>query len=270
MSRRPPRPTEDARDFDAWVLSVADSRDDRVLRLLTAHDELVPALARGIRRTTRKPARNAVLQPLTRVGVRLSGRPNAELALIDDAVILDEASAIKTDLARLGAASIMAEAIIHLVPDHAGEDGLFDLFTKAMGRLATATEQGALDLACLFLLRLLDLSGLLPDLDTIPETLNPNDPLNGLLPLSRQHLSDWRAGRWTPLPLQVQRPTLLWLERQVTAVSLRPLKSQGFVDALATLPPSPPAAPPPASPRHISDTPPAHVPAPDNTRDRNK
>jgi len=239
MSGRGPRTTpEAAYDIEVLILSSADSRDDRILRVLTANDEVLPVVARGVRRPGRNTAKAAILQPLSEVTLRLTGRPNADLAVVEDAWLNEAHDAVKRDLVRLAHASVMTEAMLHLVPDHGAEDGLFALMTRALRRLGATEEEGAPQLCCLFLVRLLDLSGLLPDTSDEAESAGPN----GYLPEGAGAvLADWRRGRWTTLPQPLVRPTLVWLERQVTAISMRPLKSQDFLDSV--LSPSPPKRP---------------------------
>lgn len=281
MARAPRQESPDTQrwEVEAFVLSQVDSRDDRIFRLLTNRDEIVPALARGIRRGGKRRSQGAILQPLSRVRLSLSGRPHAELAIVDEATLVTAHPGVTADLDRLGVASCMAEAILHVVPDRAAEDGLFHLFERALARLERDPSP---DLLPLFLLRLLDMSGVLPDLlddpaagrvtpRAAPSAASPYTPLSALDAEARRCLTDWRAGRWSPLPAPLRRPTLIWLEKQLSALSGRPLRSRLFLDALAALPSAPrPAEPPPASPTDRSGSDPGRVPAPDSAPDRSR
>lgn len=241
-ARRPRPPAGESVDLEGLVLSSVDSRDDRILRVLSHGDAIVPVIARGVRRPAKSNARAAILQPLHEVGLRLGGRPGADLATVEDARLVDAHMGLKTAVERLGHASLIVEALLHLVPDHAEEPGLHALTDRALRRLAEAPERDLESLTALFLVRLLDLSGVMPDL--VHETAG-TDRLLVLPRAAAAVVSDWRAGRWTRLPSDLQRPTLLWLERQVTAVSMRPLKARAFLDSLAAH--SEPSSPPQAS-----------------------
>jgi len=289
---RPPghaRPEIPRWEVEALILSQVDSRDDRIFRLLTERDELVPAMARGVRRAGKRRGQGAVLQPLSRVRLTLSGRPNAEIAMIDEATLISAHPRVTSDLERLGIASCMAEAILHVVPDRASEDGLYHLLGRALHRLETSAEPASPDLLSLFLLRLLDMSGVLPDLlddpatgspfasRSAPSAASPYTPLSALSAEARACLTDWRRGRWSALPPALRRPTLLWLEKQLTSLSGRPFKSRLVLDALADLNPASqptlPARPDgqlQASPTDRSGTDRPDDPAPDSAPDRSR
>jgi hypothetical protein len=224
--------------LEGIVLSVAPSRDDLIARLLSGTGEVravIAPQARGRPRRGEEPAR-AVLQPLSAVALTVRTRPGeAEddglLPRVGGARLLEAHLGVKSDPEKVAAAMCMVEAIVHLVPDGAAEPDLPALFARALARLDAAPPTASGDLLALFLLRLLALSGLLPELG--PELALP--------PAARAALESWQAGRFRPLPAEAAQLTLRWFEHQITAASQRPFRSLGVFESLRGEGPSPPA-----------------------------
>jgi recombinational DNA repair protein (RecF pathway) len=211
------------RDCRALVLSAADSRDDRIVRLLLDSDELVPAFARFARKSSgrgRSP-RTSMLQPLTSVHVRLRAKPGAELATIEEVAMDAPFAVIKGDLLRTALASAMCEVVLHLVPDWASESGLHDLLMRALTHLDRPAEKAREALLLLFELRVLDLGGVLPPFEELPEL--PEE--------TRAALTAWRTGRFLPLADGPLRAAARFLEESLTATSGRPLLSRSLLEA---------------------------------------
>ncbi len=211
------------RDARAIVLSAADSRDDRIVRLLLDSDELVPAFAKFARKSSGrgKSPRTSLLQPLTAVHVRLRSKGSDDLATLSEIAMDVPFAVIKGDLLRTALASAMCEVVLHLVPDWATEEGLFSLLSRALHHLDKPTEKVHESLLLLFELRVLDMHGILPPFDELPEL--PTE--------ARLVLESWRSGRFVPLPDHCLRPTARILESSLSAVSNRPLLSRTLLEA---------------------------------------
>lgn len=204
----------------ALVLSGADSRDDRILRLLTGDDELVAAVARFARKSNHRGSLGARLQPLTLVRVELSQSPERELATVLGAQVERPFATLKADLARLALASAMAEVILHILPEQAREEGLYALTLRALTHLDDAKTTPRQELFLLFLLRVLDLQGVLPPLDELVE----------IPERARGALDQWRQGRFMPLEDHELGPTSRFLEGALSSLSGRPLLSRTLID----------------------------------------
>lgn len=212
-------------DAEAIVLSTADSRDDKIVRLLLESDEVVPALVRFARRGIKKASRAAKLQPLSVVHVSLRGKPADELATLEAVSAETPHAIVKADLVRLALASTMAEIVLQLVPDWGREEGVYALLSRALGRLGDAQAKASEALLALFELRMLDLGGVLPPLETIEE----------LPASSRAGLEAWRQGRFVALPEREVRAICRVLERALLAASGRPLASRAFLEQMLVL-----------------------------------
>ncbi len=211
----------DVSTADALVIASYDSRDDRIVHLLTDSPMgRVPALARRARRSPRQFGGH--LQLLNRCEVELTLREGDELAVVRSAQSTHGFGVVKGDLTRLALASVMAEVVTHLVPPHYHEPGVFLLLLRALSRLDDPAHAPHEDLLALFELRSLQLGGTLPDVDEWP----------GLPEAGREVLVDWLADRWRPLPAAVRRQTIGFLEQAVMETSGRNLKARAFLDEM--------------------------------------
>lgn len=206
---------------DAVVLASYESRDDRIVHLLTDSPHgRVHALARRARRSPKLFAGN--IEPITRCEVTFKLKADEELAVLQRATATTGFATIKGDLIRFAIASVMADVVLHLVPPHFHEPGVFLLLLRALSVLDDPARPPVEDVLGLFELRMLQLSGALPELDTWA----------GLPEEGRATLQDWMEDRWRPLDPDVRRPTLGFLEHAITELSGRPLKSRGFLDEM--------------------------------------
>ncbi len=203
------------------MLSVTPSRDDLIVRLLSDAGELTAAVAPQARRATRRGDAGAVLQPLSAIHLTVS-EAEGRLPRVEAAAPREAFLALKSDPEKVAAAMCMVEAILHLVPEGATEPELPPLLSRALGRLDASPPASAADLLALFLLRLLALSGLLPELG--PEVALP--------PAALPTLQAWQSGRFQPLPPEASRLTLRWFEQQISEASLRPFRSLGVYESL--------------------------------------
>jgi len=157
---------------------------------------------------------------LTLIDVTLSERPNRDLATIHDARTRQPFPMIRGDLRRWALATTMAEVILHLIPQHAGENGVFALLQKAWAHLNNTRHEASEDLLFLFELRILSFTGVLP----------PPDELVELPEGARDTLVKWLSGQWVPLASDVRLPVQRLLEGLIEEASGRPLRSRAFLD----------------------------------------
>lgn len=214
----------------AFILSGADSRDDKIVRLLMEDDECVPALVRQGRRATGRSSKVGRVQPLTLVRVSLRAKPTDDLALLETVAVERAHTVMKGDLLRLALGSCMAEVVLHLCPDWGREPGLFDLLARALDRLDRPAPEGGLapaqardapgeDWLLLFQLKALAAAGVLPPLGELAEV-----PREG-----RDVLAGWLEGRWQPLDPTSARVIGPLLERALTDASGRPFRSRALL-----------------------------------------
>jgi DNA repair protein RecO len=168
------------------VLSGADSRDDKIVRLLLETDELVPAVARFARRGGKKPSKASSIQPLSRVHVTLRGRPSDTLALLETVALETPHAIVKGDLVRFALATSMSEVVLQLVPDWGREEGVYALLARALGHLDDPGAAAGEALLALFELRMLDLAGVMPPISSLFELPAP----------AREALQGWQRGRF--------------------------------------------------------------------------
>jgi len=221
VSRRPTSGPTERRELRGLILSGADSRDDRFIRLLGEDDTLVPAVARFARKSSKNGPLSSRLQPLSLVVVDLTSRGEDDLPTVGASFVERPFSVIKGDLLRTALASCMAEVVLHILPEYAQEDGLYALLMKALLYLDDPRSTPRRELFLLFLLRILDMQGVLPPFDELPELTTP----------AKEALQEWRSGRFVPLPPGDLHSTARFLEESLCALSGRPLLSGSLLDA---------------------------------------
>ena len=130
-------------------------------------------------------------------------------------------SALKSDICRFAMGSLMVEVVTHLVPPHGFEPGVFELLGRALARMDAQSDEPE-DLLTLFELRMLQLSGLEPQISA----------LQGLCEQTKETLEGWLRGQWRPLESGTHHRVQVLLERQLMELSGRPLRSRPVLDAL--------------------------------------
>jgi DNA repair protein RecO (recombination protein O) len=203
---------------EALVLSSAESRDDRIVTLFVRDLGRVPALARGARKSTRRFGGH--IDPLTLTEVTLRLRPSHDLALLERASSRHAFPVLKGDLKRLALAMTMAEVILQVVAEHDHEPALWTLTHRAWTHLDDPRRPPTRDLLALFELRVLEISGYLPDLAELPQ----------LPKAARPVLAAWLGGHWEPLPPGTAGEVGRLLEGLLREVSGRPLRSLAFLE----------------------------------------
>jgi len=203
----------------ALILSGADSRDDKIVRLLMEDDELVPVLVKHGRRSSGRSSKAGSIQPLTAVRVIVRAKPAGDLAVLEQVAMEASYAFVKGDLLRLALATCMTEVVLHLCPDWGREAGLYLLLARALDGLERADARPGEDWLWLFELRALAAAGVLPPIDEWAEV-----PREG-----RETLQAWLEGRWLPLDAISARVIGPLLEGALTSASGRVFRSRALL-----------------------------------------
>ncbi len=204
--------------FEAIVLASQEARADRVITLLTDEQGRFPSYAKGAMASTRRFG--AHVEPLTcsLVELTLGGSGMAKLL---SASTVESHATVKADLLRFSLASTMCEIVLHLVPEHGREEGVYSLLKRALSHLNLPSVEVSEDHLLLFELKMLALSGLLPELGQ----LRVDDAVQSVL-------HDWLSGAWRPLHREGRRQLAVQLENRIQETSGRALKSRAFLDQM--------------------------------------
>ncbi|MHB8571859.1 MAG: DNA repair protein RecO [Candidatus Dormibacteria bacterium] len=143
---------------EALVLRRVDYGDaDRILTLFTREHGRVSVMAKGIRRP--RSHTGAGLDLFAHVRVQLA--PGRNLEVVTQAVAASDTSTVSGDTGRLGAASVVAEAVLRVLEEGAPNEDLFEAVLQALHAIGLAEDtQRQLDW---FIARLLDLLGYRPE-----------------------------------------------------------------------------------------------------------
>ena len=203
---------------EAIVLASQEARADRVITLLTEEQGRFPSYAKGAMGSTRRFG--AHVEPLTcsqvEIAVGGSGMPK-----LLSAATVESHAIVKADLLRFSLASTMCEIVLHLVPEHGHEAGVYGLLRRALGHLNRPEVESSEDHLLLFELKMLGLSGMLPELGQ----LHVDSSVQSVL-------EDWLSGTWRPLHREGRGPLARQLETRIQDASGRALKSRPFLDQM--------------------------------------
>ena len=205
---------------EALVLTTLESRDDRVVTLMTPEMGRIPCFARGAAKSQKRFGAN--IDPLTLVEAQVVPKGDGRMLNLRRAHVVYGFPVIKGDLLRMAMASVMVETLLALVPDHGVEPAAYTTLHKALHHLDRPETRITEELLALFELRMLFLSGLLPELDAIGD----------LSEESRETLYAWLDQLWEPLDPPLHGPTCKALERLIQEASGRPLRSRELLDEL--------------------------------------
>ncbi len=150
----------------AIVVGAIDYGDaDRIVTFLTREHGKLRGLARSAKKSQRRFG--AALELCSKIEVRYSERPGAELAHIDACDLLDPYAGLRDDLVRLAAASYAVELAREAAQEKEASHALFDLLDRFLGALARGDQTfgNAHGMVRVFELRALDLLGWRPELD---------------------------------------------------------------------------------------------------------
>ena len=203
---------------EALVLASQEARADRVITLLTEEQGRFPSYAKGAMSSTRRFG--AHVEPLTCAQVDLSVGGSGMPRLISASTIESHAT-LKADLLRFSLASTMCEVVLHLVPEHGKEEGVYGLLRRALAHLNRPEIEPSEDHLLLFELKMLGLGGMLPELGQ----LSVDEGVQAAL-------RDWLSGTWRPLEREGRARLAYQLEGRIQDASGRALKSRAFLDQM--------------------------------------
>tara|TARA_B100000405_G_scaffold299200_1_gene257158 strand:+ start:35 stop:682 length:648 start_codon:yes stop_codon:yes gene_type:complete len=205
-------------NVEAIVLGSQEARADRVITLLTEEQGRFPAFAKGAMSSTRRFG--AHVEPLTRTQVELS-QGGTGMARLLSASTVESHPVLKADLLRFSLASTMCEIVLHLVPEHGREEGVFDLLKRALMHLNRPEVEATEDHLLLFELKMLALGGMLPELGQLRVDASVQAVLEG-----------WLSGTWRPLDRDGRGKLARQLELRIQEASGRALRSRAFLDQM--------------------------------------
>jgi DNA repair protein RecO (recombination protein O) len=130
--------------------------------MLTSERGKVRAVAKGVRRT--KSKFGSALEPITRVEAEIFFKENRDLQTLSQAATRESFPAIRADLKRLGTASVMCELTEQFVQENEESSSSFVLLLVSLKTLETMSKNYE-SLLMVFYLRILEVAGLLPELD---------------------------------------------------------------------------------------------------------
>lgn len=138
------------------------TESSKIVVLLTPVRGKVRAVAKGVRRA--KSKFGSALEPITQIEAQVHFKDGRDLQNLSQAVTRESFPAIRSDLSRLGLASVMCELTEQFVQENEESSRPFLLLLLALKTLSAMTKNyGSLLIS--FYLRVLDVSGLLPEID---------------------------------------------------------------------------------------------------------
>jgi len=203
---------------EAIVLASQEARADRVITLLTEEQGRFPSYAKGAMGSTRRFG--AHVEPLTCSQVELAVGGSGMPKLLSATTVQTHA-VLKADLLRFSLASTMCEVVLHLVPEHGREEGVYALLKRALGHLNRPDVETSEDHLLLFELKMLSLGGMLPELGQLRVDSAVQSTLEA-----------WLSGTWRPLHREGRGRLAHQLETRIQDASGRALKSRAFLDQM--------------------------------------
>ena len=138
------------------------TESSKIAVLLTPLRGKVRAVAKGVRRT--KSKFGSALESISHVEVQLHFKEDRDLQTLSQAETRDPFSPIRSDLSRLGLASVMCELMELFVQENEESSRPFVLLLLSLKALAGMSKNHT-SLMISFYMRLLDVSGLLPEVN---------------------------------------------------------------------------------------------------------
>lgn len=136
------------------------TESSKIVVLLTPQRGKVRAVAKGVRRT--KSKFGSALEPMTHVEAQVHFKEGRDLQTLSQAETRDAFPAVRSDLTRLGLASVMCELAEQFVQENEESTRSFVTLLIALKTLSGMTKNyGSLLIA--YFLRMLDIAGLMPE-----------------------------------------------------------------------------------------------------------
>jgi DNA repair protein RecO (recombination protein O) len=139
------------------------TESSKIVVLLTPSRGKVRAVAKGIRRA--KSKFGSALEPMTHIETQLYFKENRELQTLSQGVTCASFPAIRSDLTRLGLASVMCELMEQFVQENDESSRAFVLLLVSLNTLASMSKNYS-SLLISFYLKTLEISGLAPGLES--------------------------------------------------------------------------------------------------------
>ncbi|RJP74048.1 MAG: DNA repair protein RecO [Candidatus Abyssobacteria bacterium SURF_17] len=148
---------------DAIVLHTYNLQESsKIVVLLTPVRGKVRAVAKGVRRT--KSKFGSALEPVTHIEAQIHYKEGRDLQTLSQAETRESFQPIRSDLTRLGLASMMCELMEQFVQEDEESSREFVLLLLSLRTLATIVKNYE-SLLIAFYMKLLDISGLLPEVN---------------------------------------------------------------------------------------------------------
>lgn len=206
----------------AIVLSVSPLREsDLLVRLFTLPHGIVPAVARGAKRSMRRFA--GVLEPCALLTTSLS-ISDTGLSTLREGVRTAHGVGLRSRIDRFVLASYFCELVISLLPEHLPNRRLFRLLWHLIDHLEREEPLHLPSLRCFGEINLLKVTGYLPPLNDPSLTEPVREKLLACISTSRL-----TAVTFTPEELAILSP---FLEREITSHLDRPLRCREFLSII--------------------------------------
>jgi len=151
-----------AEKLEALVLRTYNlTESSKIVVLLTSAKGKVRAVARGVRRA--KSKFGSALEPITLVEAEVYYKENRDLQNLAQAVTRESFPSIRSDLKRLGVASVMCELTEQFVQENEESSQSFVLLFASLKTLESMSKNYD-SLLIAFYLKVLETSGLLPEM----------------------------------------------------------------------------------------------------------
>ncbi|MGN6370369.1 MAG: DNA repair protein RecO [Phycisphaerae bacterium] len=228
---------------DAICLRVTDfSETSQIVALLTRAHGLLPLIAKGSKRQTKKGAMSGPLDLLTRGEVVfIPAKGAAELGTLTAWELVNHRTPLRADFAALNAAMLAAEVTLHLLHPHDPHPGVFDQLDAALELFPTPQRPRAL---VAYAKAILEETGYGPQFDacvacgkavTADIPLKFNDQAGGITcaDCHTQGKSIATTGKIAIALARLPRPTLLL--QQAHEMAKRPADAAALLTALQLL-----------------------------------
>jgi DNA repair protein RecO (recombination protein O) len=136
------------------------TESSKIVVLLAPERGKVRAVAKGVRRT--KSKFGSSLEPITHVAAQVHFKEGRDLQTLSQAETKDAFPSIRSDLKRLGLASVMSELMEQFVQENEEANSYFLLLLSSLKMLSNISRNYE-TLLIFFYLKMLEIAGLLPD-----------------------------------------------------------------------------------------------------------
>ncbi|GAB4294589.1 MAG: hypothetical protein Fur0034_02500 [Desulfuromonadia bacterium] len=200
----------------AIVLSVSPFREsDLLARIFTLTHGVIPAVARGGRRSLRRFA--GVVESCALLTISLSIRPNG-LSTLLEARRNGHGIGLRTHLDRFTIASYFCELTLSFLPEHLPNRRLFRLLWHLVDHLGEGEEVDLPSLKCFGEINLLKVTGYLPTLGELPLPEEIRQKLMGCLATSRLTAITFSPAESAIASTLLQREIATHLERPIRSL----------------------------------------------------